>query len=62
MNQKINTIIIDMNTQDDKDLFYKWIHLKDEIGAFIYLISENNLCMKLNELKKECDSYSLNII
>ena len=45
------TIIIDTNNrQENIDLFYKCIHLKEEIIVFIYFNQENNFYLKINEL------------
>ena len=58
----LETEIIDSYIQEDKDLFYKCIHLKEEIGVFAYFIRENNFYIKLNELVQRNTSYSINII
>ena len=45
------TIIIDdTNRQGNIDLFYKCIHLKEEIIVFIYFNQENSFYLKINEL------------
>ena len=48
--------------QQDKNLFYKCIHLKKEIAIFIYFDQQNNFYIKLNELKIASNTYSLNTI
>ena len=53
------TIIHSNDKQQNNELFYKCIHLKYEIGVFIYFIEENNLYIKLNELKISANSYQL---
>ena len=52
----ISKIIIDTNNkQENIDLFYKCIHLKEEIIAFIYFFQENNFYLKINELISKYD-------
>ena len=64
----MSTIIIDAyNKQVNSNLFYKCIHLKEEIIAFIYFFQENNFYLKINELTynykynlKEIQSININ--
>ena len=56
------TLVHSNDKQQNNELFYKCIHLKYEIGVFIYFIEENNLYIKLNELKISTNSYQLDTL
>ena len=58
----LSTIIIDnSNRQENSNLFYKCILLKEEIIVFIYFFKENNFYLKISELISS-NQYSLNAI